>query len=934
MELQTDNLGKVSVTIEKDYWDINKDYDKLTIVQVQDKYKTYISRKPVPAGAVLTDREYWIPFSSLKEDIILDYNAFTDKYGKDLIAIKNHIKEIDEALKDFAQNVVLHEKGKPNGLASLNGSGKIPSEQLPSYVDDVLEYDTFDNIPEEGESDKIYVINDTNKAYRWSGSKYIEVSPTEGIVYLGTFNSEDELYNYCCTEAVRNSEISLFTYKIPSNFNDINYLMGGIMTQGYSDDGFIVQTFKHSSVKYSRYIDRHTGRIEVDLYPVGLSDIIYDSINNKIILHNEFETVSECTIPVATINDDGLLSKSDYKKIQYIDILKKLVEVNDIFSITYNNKQVSPNIPIITDNYNIGFNFEPTINDFSQIYNLTNGFKFKIFANVTSKSYYNENYITRPNIYTLYEKNDLVYGLPRVIKIDMSDCLANEDNKQGKVRDIYDITFILELYDANGANGIKFESKNYTIIRGNEQIPTSINLLQYINNYSVTNKFISYFSNTKSYLNKIQNIQQFNSIDYIRKQATLYLGKYENGKMKLSPISDKDKRILKSGISIEKYLTETNKKDYDVWLKLPTFFYKCESDNEDDREINYKNKLTIITEHIYYTSLNEGDEENWNKWDGNTLIGVYKASLVDNNLHSLPNEIPVTDKSQKQFKELSRSRGNGFRLITYDVHKMLALLFFSTSSDKEFGSYGYNSQAICGRGTKNEINSVYYPKKTGLCDYLGKTDTNAINGTGDENPISENIMKGYGDGIKSVNFLGLENIYGDICEFMDDIYVMQTRDAGSTTYNKYMLEEFVGKHYYPIITHINTENTLTQDELETFSDYKTFIGIYKKDGELLERIIDLNGIDFEGYIRKLLYSKHADVIPIKIDIDPGASNYNDYFTAYNPGHVFIRSNSSNYTEGGMTCLIGAVDEDMHSTEYGTRLIYEGTDETIEFTDDI
>ena len=408
MELQTDNLGKVSVTIEKDYWDINKDYDKLTIVQVQNKYKTYISRKPVPAGAVLTDREYWIPFSSLKEDIILDYNAFTAKYGEDLTVIKNHIKEIDEALKDFAQNVVLHEKGKPNGLASLDESGKVPSNQLPSYVDDVLEYDTFNNIPEKGESGKIYVINDTNKTYRWSGSKYIEVSPTEGIVYLGTFNSENELYNYCCTEAVRNSEISLFTYKIPSNYNDVNYLMGGIMTQGYSDDGFIVQTFKHSSVKYSRYIDRHTGNIEIDLYPIGLSAIEYDSTNNKIFLYNEFETVSECTIPVATTDNDGLLSKNDYsklqsfpkrivtnlkgisyqsdkisinydsitsntghsggifinpatttyagiltaedyKKIQYIDILKRLVEVNDIFSITHIDKQVSPNIPIITN---------------------------------------------------------------------------------------------------------------------------------------------------------------------------------------------------------------------------------------------------------------------------------------------------------------------------------------------------------------------------------------------------------------------------------------------------------------------------------------------------------------------------------------------------------------------------------------------------------
>lgn len=70
----------------------------------------------------------------------------------------------------------INSKGAPNGLASLNESGIIPSAQLPSYVDDVIEVDTFSNLPGTGESGKIYIVQDTNLTYRWSGTNYVEIS--------------------------------------------------------------------------------------------------------------------------------------------------------------------------------------------------------------------------------------------------------------------------------------------------------------------------------------------------------------------------------------------------------------------------------------------------------------------------------------------------------------------------------------------------------------------------------------------------------------------------------------------------------------------------------------------------------------------------------------------------------------------------------------
>lgn len=64
-------------------------------------------------------------------------------------------------------------KGQPNGYAGLDGSGRVPSDQLPSYVDDIVEVLDFADLPAVGESSKIYVTIDDDKLYRWSGSDYI-----------------------------------------------------------------------------------------------------------------------------------------------------------------------------------------------------------------------------------------------------------------------------------------------------------------------------------------------------------------------------------------------------------------------------------------------------------------------------------------------------------------------------------------------------------------------------------------------------------------------------------------------------------------------------------------------------------------------------------------------------------------------------------------
>ncbi len=78
------------------------------------------------------------------------------------------------------------ERGVSGGVATLDEYARIPSSQLPSYVDDVLEFPTRDDFPATGEGGKIYIaVNQGTQAnptrqYRWTGSVYAEINPSPG----------------------------------------------------------------------------------------------------------------------------------------------------------------------------------------------------------------------------------------------------------------------------------------------------------------------------------------------------------------------------------------------------------------------------------------------------------------------------------------------------------------------------------------------------------------------------------------------------------------------------------------------------------------------------------------------------------------------------------------------------------------------------------
>lgn len=76
--------------------------------------------------------------------------------------------------------IPLTQKGAANGVATLDGTGKVPASQLPGFVDDVQEFANLAAFPATGEAGIMYVALDTSKVYRWGGSSYTEISASPG----------------------------------------------------------------------------------------------------------------------------------------------------------------------------------------------------------------------------------------------------------------------------------------------------------------------------------------------------------------------------------------------------------------------------------------------------------------------------------------------------------------------------------------------------------------------------------------------------------------------------------------------------------------------------------------------------------------------------------------------------------------------------------
>lgn len=132
--------------------------------------------------------------------------SIVDAINKGDAAVKAQVDRLDTKIDDVNEDLQDFKalKGQPNGLAELDGNGKVPASQLPSYVDDVMDaYATYTvsptgvlqdiqlyadaehETPIVGERDKIYVNvtpGEVSYQFRWSGSQFIHIDSNAIII--------------------------------------------------------------------------------------------------------------------------------------------------------------------------------------------------------------------------------------------------------------------------------------------------------------------------------------------------------------------------------------------------------------------------------------------------------------------------------------------------------------------------------------------------------------------------------------------------------------------------------------------------------------------------------------------------------------------------------------------------------------------------------
>ena len=160
----------------------------------------------------------------------------------------------------------------------------------------------------------------------------------------------------------------------------------------------------------------------------------------------------------------------------------------------------------------------------------------------------------------------------------------------------------------------------------------------------------------------------------------------------------------------------------DVFLKLPEFYYKGTEGNQ-----------------VNIMFAKEPVDDEYIRWDPNTLIGVYEAYNGSSKMYSRSGVASTGKVSQSTWKTYAAARGTGYQLVDWQMHCVMGCLYYAMYGNTD-------CQSSIGKGTGA------YDKQTGQTNSLGMTDT---------------VAGGNGDS-QSINFWGLENWWGNKYEWVHD----------------------------------------------------------------------------------------------------------------------------------------------------------------------
>lgn len=221
-------------------------------------------------------------------------------------------------------------KGTAGGLAELDENGKVPSSQLPSYVDDVLEFTNRSAFPLTGESGKIYVDLSTNLPYRWSGSTYIEVSQslalgeTESSAYRG--DRGKQAYDHATDSNKISSAVPSGLYKVSvtneghisavtavskTDITDLGIpgdISGKLDTVLKGRANGLAELDSNGKVPSSQSHSNIYEYASLNVFPlVGESECLYIALDTNIIYR--WDETTQAYIPISSSGGESVLTK-------------------------------------------------------------------------------------------------------------------------------------------------------------------------------------------------------------------------------------------------------------------------------------------------------------------------------------------------------------------------------------------------------------------------------------------------------------------------------------------------------------------------------------------------------------------------------------------------------------------------------------------------
>lgn len=216
------------------------------------------------------------------------------------------------------------------------------------------------------------------------------------------------------------------------------------------------------------------------------------------------------------------------------------------------------------------------------------------------------------------------------------------------------------------------------------------------------------------------------------------------------------------------------------------------------------------------------------------------------------------------------------------------------------------------------------------------TDTTSVTGTGAITPDATQITQGYGDDIKSVNFWGLENIYGDCQEGMSDCVVMSNGYLNNRENPTQYLPDYIDAYGAILITDKTgvTATYSTRDEfISKFSsdnDLRFFV-IKDTDGKIIRAIETSHiGTSANYYPKKLIFGKYVDFV--YKDYSTTSADLAKYYCTYQIMGFSTNVYRSGYTNDAAKGLCYLLAQN-NTGSTSARLMFKGTANTIHVIDD-